>query len=87
MKEEFCLVPGEWIAQREKAVAFKMSTFNEIWVPRSVINDQNLKLVQKLKKKSFKEISSNSLFVVVVVDRLLNWPKLCIFWIHRAIFL
>ena len=38
-KEEFCLVPGELTAQREKAVAFKVSTFNEIWVPRSVINE------------------------------------------------
>ena len=38
-QEDYCLVPGEIIAQREKAIAFKVSTFNEIWVPKSVINE------------------------------------------------
>ncbi len=42
VQDDFCLVPGELTAQREKAIAFKVSTFNQIWVPKSVIRDQQI---------------------------------------------
>jgi hypothetical protein len=40
LNDEFCLVPGEIMAKRDKAWAFQVLNFRQIWVPKSLIKDK-----------------------------------------------
>ena len=43
-QEDFCLVPGEVLSIRDKAIEFKVSYLQDVWIPKSCVKESNISL-------------------------------------------